>query len=149
MIKMYVYLSSNEATDMSHITKQESSTLISNLLKPLVIPIPGISTASTNNQLGPEIQRLLLQSIVVNIPRLRINLVGQALEINRGRANLLPSGCIVPVGQMAARRQIEPHDTVVGVEHRRVGGEIGRGAAVWLDIDAPFGGVEAVGLEGA
>jgi len=46
------------------------------------------------------------------------------------------------VGEVATGGQIQPHDAVVRVEHRRVGGEVGRGAGVGLHIDAPGLGVE-------
>lgn len=134
---------------MRHIAKQERPNLISNLPKPLVIPIPGIRTPAADDQSGAEIQCLLLEAIVIDVTRLGVHLVGQALEVNRGGADLLAAGGVVAVGEVAAGGEVEAHDAVVGVEDSGVGGEVGRGAAVGLDIDAPLGGVEAVGLEGA
>ena len=134
---------------MRHIAQQQSPNLISNCPKPLIIPIPRIRAPAADDHPRPEIQRLLLEAIVINVPRLRIHLVRQALEVDRGGADLLPAGGVVAVGEVAAGGEIEAHDAVVGVEDGGVGGEIGRGAAVGLDIDAPFGRVEAVGDQGA
>jgi hypothetical protein len=144
-----MYLSSNKATNVSHVTEQERAALIRNRAEPGVVPVPGVRTTTTNDQPGPEIQGLLLQLIVVDIPSIERHLVGQALEVNRGRRDLLPSGGVVPMCEVAAGGEIQAHDAVVGLEHGRVGSEVGRRAGVGLHIDAPLGGVDVEGLEGA
>lgn len=50
---------------------------------------------------------------------------------------------------MSTGREIEAHDAIVGFEQSSIGGEIGRATGVGLDVDAPLGGIEAVGSEGA
>jgi len=41
-----------------------------NSVEPSIIPVPGISTASTDNKLRPEIQGFLLQLVIINEPSL-------------------------------------------------------------------------------
>ena len=53
------------------------------------------------------------------------------------------------MGEVAAVGQVEAHDAVVGLEERRVDGEVGGGAREGLDVYAPLGRVEAEGLQGA
>lgn len=72
---MFTHLSSNEAANVRHIAEQKRAALINNRSEPLVIPIPRVSTPSADNQLRPEVKRLLLQPIVINVAGLRINLV--------------------------------------------------------------------------
>jgi hypothetical protein len=134
---------------VSHVAEQERAALIRHSAEPGVVPVPGVRTTTTNDQPGPEIQGLLLQLIVVDVPSIERHLVGQALEVNRGGRDLLPSGGVVPMRKVAARGKIQAHDAVVGLEHGRVGGEVGRRTGVGLHIDAPAGGVEVEGLEGA
>ena len=52
------------------------------------------------------------------------------------------------MGEVAAGREVQAHDAVVGVEDGGVGGEVGGGAGVGLNVNAPFGGVAVEGLEG-
>ncbi|KOM43817.1 hypothetical protein LR48_Vigan05g142200 [Vigna angularis] len=63
--------------------------------------------------------------------------------------NLLPTESIVALGEVAAGGEIQTHDAVVGLEQCSVGGEVGRRTRVGLDVDAPPGGIEMEGLEGA
>lgn len=143
------YLSSNKATNVSHITEQKRPTLIRHSSKPGVVPVPRVSTPTTNNQLGPKVQRLLLQPIVIDIPSARVHLVRQALEVDRGGGDLLAPRGVVAMREVAPRGQIQAHDPVVGLEDGGVGGEICGGAGVGLDIDAPGLGVDVEGLEGS
>lgn len=43
--------------------------------------------------------------------------------------------------------QVQAHDAVVRLQDGRVGCEVGGGARVWLDVDAPQVGVQAEGAE--
>lgn len=142
-------LSRNKATNVSHVTEQQSATLISNGPEPGVIPIPGVSASTADNQLRPEIQGLLLEAIVINVAGGGANLIGQALEVNGSGGDLLATRGVVAVGEVATGGQVEAHDAVVGVEESGVGSEVGRGAGVGLNVDAPLGGVAVEGLHGA
>lgn len=134
---------------MSHVTEQKRTALISNSPEPGVVPVSGVGTPTANDQSGPEIQGLLLQLVVINVPSSEIHLVGQTLEVDRGRRDLLPSGCVVPMSEVTTGGKVQPHDAVMGLENSRVGGEIGRRSGVRLNIDAPLGSVEVKGLEGS
>ena len=54
-----------------------------NSVEPGIIPVPRISTASTDNKLRPEIQGFLLQLVIINEPSLLDDLVRKNLEVNR------------------------------------------------------------------
>lgn len=140
------YLSSHKSTDMCHITEQQGTALICHRPEPRIIPVPRIRAPATNYQLRPEIHRLLLQLIIINIPSGRIHLVWQALKVDRSRRDLLPPGSVISMGKVAARWEVEAHDPIMGVQEGGVGGEIGWAAGVGLDIYTPRGGVKAKSL---
>ena len=133
---------------MSHVAKKQRTALIRNSAETSIIPIPGVSTTSADEQFRAEIQSLLLELIIIDVPGLAVHLVRQTLEINRRGGYLLPAGSIISVSQVTAGRQIEPHDAIVGVEESRVSGEIRRTAGVGLHIDAPGGGIEVKSGQG-
>ena len=60
---------------------------------------------------------------------LRVELVGQGLEVDGGGRNLLAIGGVVAVRQVPAAGQVQAHDAVVRVQQRRVHREIGWAAA--------------------
>lgn len=134
---------------MSHITEQQGPAFVSNGSKSTIVPIPWVGTSTADNKLGAEVKGFLLKLIVVDISGRGADLVRETLEVNGGGRNLLTPGGIVAVGKVSTGREIEAHDTIVGVEQSCVGGEIGRATGVGLDVDAPPGGIEAVGSEGA
>ena len=59
---------------------------------------------------------------------LRVELVGQGLEVDGGGRNLLAIGGVVAVGQVPATGQVQTHDAVMGLQQRCVHGKVG-GAA--------------------
>ena len=59
-----------------------------NSMEPSIILVLGISTASTDNRLRPEIQGFLLQLVIINEPSLLADLVKKTIEGNR---------CSIPV----------------------------------------------------
>lgn len=134
---------------MSHVTEQESAALVGYLSEPGIVPVAWVGTATTDDQLGPEIQGFLLQLLVVDQSGRGIHLVRQTLKVNGGGGDLLPTGGVVAVGEVAPGGEIQTHDAVVRLEHGGVGGEVGRRTRVGLDVDAPSGGIEMEGLEGA
>lgn len=147
--QIYVYLSSYKTTNVSHIAKQQRTALVRNRPELSVIPVPRVSTATTDNQPGPKIQCLLLQLSIINVPSLRINLVRQALKVNRGSGDFLATRGIVAMSQMTTGRKVQPHNPIVGLKNSSVGCEISRRTGVRLDINTPFGGIEMESLKSA
>lgn len=49
---------------------------------------------------------------------------------------------------MAAVGQVQSHDPAVGLQQGIVDGEVGGGAGVRLDVDAPLFGIKAEGFQG-
>ncbi|URE31071.1 Nuclear transport factor 2 (NTF2) domain [Musa troglodytarum] len=143
------YLSGYEATDVSHIAEQQGPALVGNRSEPCVVPIPRVGTATADDELGAKVEGFLLELVVVDVPGHGADLVGEALEVNGGGGDLLATGGVVAVSEVSAGGKVEAHDAVMGIEKGGVGGEIGRTTGVWLDVDAPPGGVESVGGEGA
>jgi len=131
---------------VSHVTEQESAALVGYLSEPGIVPVPRIGTAATDDQLGPEIQGFLLQPLVVDESGGGIHLVRQTLKVNGGGRDLLPTGGVVAVCEVATGGEIQTHDAIVGLEHSGVGGEVGRRTRVGLNVDAPLGGIEMEGL---
>ncbi len=60
---------------------------------------------------------------------LRVELVGQGLEVDGGGGDLLAVGGVVAVRQVPAAGQVQAHDAVVRVQQRCVHREVGRAAA--------------------
>lgn len=143
------HLSSDETADVGHIAQEQSTTLVSNGPEPRIVPVPGVGAASADDQLWAEVEGLLLEPVVIDVPSLGVHLVGQTLKVDGGGRDLLAAGCVVAVGQVATGREIQPHDTVVGVEEGGVGSEIRRATGVGLDVDSPGSGIQVERLEGA
>ena len=54
--------------DVGHIAHQPGTNFVSNLPEALVVPLPGVCTASTDEHLRAEVQSLLFQLVIVNVP---------------------------------------------------------------------------------
>ena len=117
--------------------------------QPGVVPVPRVGRPAADDHLGSEVAGLVLELVVVDPARRRVELVRQRLEKDRRRRHLLAVSGVVPVGQVAPRGEVEAHDAVVRVEQGGVDREVGRRARVGLHVDAPRGGVEAKRLERA
>jgi len=143
------FLRSHKATDVRHVAEEECAALVRDFPEAFVLPVARVSAAAADYHLGPEVQRLLLQSVVVDEPRGGVHLVRKTLEVYGGGGDLLPAGGVVPVGEVTTGGQIQPHDAVVRVQHRRVGGKVGRGARVGLHIDTPRLNIEVEGSQSA
>lgn len=143
------FLSGDEAADVGHVAEEEGAALVGDGAEAGVVPVAGVGAAAADDEAGAEVEGLLLELVVVDVAGGGVDLVGEALEVDGGGGDLLPPGGVVAVGEVAAGGEVEAHDAVVGLEDGGVGGEVGGGAGVGLDVDAPGGGVEAVGLEGA
>mmetsp|Transcript_109442 Transcript_109442/g.274134 ORF Transcript_109442/g.274134 Transcript_109442/m.274134 type:complete len:517 (+) Transcript_109442:95-1645(+) len=84
-----------------------------------------------------EHQRRLPELLEVNEAGLRVHLVRQGLEVDRGRRDLL-LGCVVAMREVAPAGQVQAHDTRVWWQQASVDGEVCRAAGIWLYVDSPL-----------
>ena len=140
-------LGGDEAGDVGHVDHEVGANLVGDLPEALVLPLAGVGRATGDDEPGLEKEGLLLEGIVVDVPGLLVQAVGEGLEVDGRRADLL-LGSVEAVGQVTAVGEVKAHDAVVGAEETRVDGHVGGGSGVGLDVDAPHLGVELVDLEG-
>ena len=55
------------APDVGHVRHQQGAHFVSDLPQPLVVPLAGVGGPAGDDELGPEVQRLLLQLVVVDV----------------------------------------------------------------------------------
>mmetsp|Transcript_12301 Transcript_12301/g.34211 ORF Transcript_12301/g.34211 Transcript_12301/m.34211 type:complete len:473 (+) Transcript_12301:227-1645(+) len=141
-------LGRHQPADVSHVRHEERPDLVCDGPKSGVVPVPWVSAPAAKNHLWPEVQSLLLELVVVDVPGVLVHLVWQGLEVDGSRGDLLPALGVVPVGEVAAARQVKTHHPVVRVQQSRVHGEVRRTSRIWLHIHPPLLSVEVKGLEG-
>jgi hypothetical protein len=73
---------STRAPDVCHVGHEQRADLLRNLVQALVIPLARVGRATADEHLGPEVQRLLLQLVVVDVARLRASRTMSGLEDN-------------------------------------------------------------------
>jgi len=129
--------------------KGKPSHLVRDRPQPGVVPVPRVRRPAADDHLGSEVAGLLLELVIVDPPRRRVELVGQRLEKDRRGGDLLAVPGVVSVREVAPRGEVEAHDAVVRVEQRGVDREVGRRARVGLHVDAPGRRVEVERSQGA
>jgi hypothetical protein len=70
------------------------------------------------------------------------------LKVDGGGGDLL-GVCLEAVAEVASVGQVQAHDALMRGQQRSVHVEVGGGAGEGLHVDAPLGGVQVEGLEGA
>ena len=118
----------HEPRDVRHIDHEIGACLPSDVAKRLEIDNSGIGAGAGHDHLRSGLQRLLTKKVVVDagirLPHsVRHYLVELAAEVY-GR----------PVSQMATVTQIHPEDRVTRCEQREVGGHVGLGTRVRLNV---------------
>ncbi|WVZ05759.1 hypothetical protein V8G54_019105 [Vigna mungo] len=83
-----------------------------------LLPVSSIKTTQMRTNFGSHSSKLLTSKGIVN------------MEVGR---DLLPSGGVVAVGEVAAGGEIQT-DAVVGLEHGSVGGEVGRRTRIGAQV---------------
>ena len=73
---------------MRHVAEEQRPDLVGDGPEPGVVPIPGVRAATADDELGAEVEGLLLELLVVDVPWR--SLVRQALEVDRGGGDLFP-----------------------------------------------------------
>jgi hypothetical protein len=92
-----LYLRGDEPADVRHVAEQQGPDLVGDGPEPGVIPVPRVRTATADDELGAEVKCLLLELLVVDVPRCGAHLVRQALKVDRGGGDLLTASRVVPV----------------------------------------------------
>ena len=110
---------------MSHIGEEVGASLISKLAHALVLDQAAVGGGTGNQTLGAVELSVGLQGIVINDTSLKVDTVGEGLEV-LGDGGYLLAGDLVAVLQMAAVGEIEGEDTVVDVHDGGVSVQIGR-----------------------
>lgn len=103
----------DEARDVGHVDDEVAADLVGNLAHALVVDGAAIGRRAGDQDLGPVHEGILEKSVVVNDARLEIDAVGESLKVRRHGRDL-PLGSLVAVRQVAAVRQVEAHDAVMG-----------------------------------
>mmetsp|Transcript_27738 Transcript_27738/g.80063 ORF Transcript_27738/g.80063 Transcript_27738/m.80063 type:complete len:283 (+) Transcript_27738:507-1355(+) len=137
----------NQPRNVRHVDHQNRTHRIGNLSHPGIIPLPGVGRGTGNEELGQEHLGSLLQIIVIDQPRVGRHNVRHTLEVHR-RGRNLALGRLESVRQMSSAGQVEAHDPVMRRQEGGVHGEVGGGAGVRLDVDAPFAGAEPIQGQG-
>ena len=119
----------DEAGDVGHVDEQDRADAVGDGRHPLEVPQPRVGAGPADDELGPDLAGLGLHRVVVDAlgvlaDAVGVDLVQLAAEVE-GHA----------VGQVAAVGQVHAQDPVARLEHAEVGGHVGLGAAVGLDVD--------------
>src|ERR1700730_13918958 len=118
----------DKAREMRHVDEKISANRIRDRPEPRKIPIPGIAGAA-----GDDEFRLML----LGKPRDRVHVDSMILPAHAIRNRLKPfSGEIYwrPMGQMAARGQVEPHKSIARLQEREKHRLVRLTAGIWLHI---------------
>ena len=118
----------DQAGRMGHIDHQQRADAVGDLAHALVVPLAAVSRSSADNHLGFVFQCELFHRIVVDPTGTLVELITHGMIENAGRIDRRA------VRQMAAVRQIEPHERIAGLEHREKYGHIGLSARMRLHV---------------
>lgn len=140
------YTGRNQTTDVCHIREQVGSVLVGNRSEALVVQTTRVARHTGDDDAWLEELSVSFEDIVVDETRVSVHLVRHALEEDGSGRDFLGLRK-ESVRQMAAVGQIEAHDASVRLADGRQHGKVGRRSRVWLDIDAPFLGIQVVGFE--
>mmetsp|Transcript_58695 Transcript_58695/g.139760 ORF Transcript_58695/g.139760 Transcript_58695/m.139760 type:complete len:372 (-) Transcript_58695:293-1408(-) len=138
----------HEATDVRDVRHEDGAHLVGDRPELPEVDDPGVGGGPAQDHGRAEDQGRLPKLLEVDEPGLRVHAVGQGLEVDGGGRDLLLGG-VVPVGEVATGGQVQAHDPGVGRQKGRVDREVGRAAAVGLDVDAPDLLIQAECLQSA
>ena len=114
--------------EMRHVDQVERADFVGNLPHTGKIDDARIGAASADDQLGPFLLGQLFQLVVID----RFGFFGHAVRNDVVRL----AGEIqrMAVREMAAMRQVQSHDGIAGLQHRRVSCHVGLRAGVRLHV---------------
>jgi len=158
--------SGDQTRNVGHVDNKVGTDLVSDLAHALVVNQTAVGGGTGDQDLGAVHLGVGLELVVVDDTGLKVDTVGEGLEIGRDSRDpdkrvrihwikgdvrteiLLLGGGLVAVGQVATVGEIKTHQTVMGTHEGLVHLEVGRAARKALDVDTPLGGVQAESLEG-
>src|SRR6202012_5914996 len=117
------------AGEMGHVDQEQGSNLVGDLAHAGEIDDAGVGAASSDDELWFFALGDGFQDVVVDLLGLLIYAVEDYAVKFAGKAEF------VPVGQVAAVREVKTQDGVTGVDDRHVGGSVRLRAGVGLDVD--------------
>ena len=141
-------LGGDETRNMSHVDEQVGTNLIADSAELAPVDLTRVGGGAGDDHLGAVKKSLLTERVKIEQSGDLVNVVRERLEVDGSGRDLLFGG-VVSMGKMSSGGKIKTHDAVVGLQERGVHLEVGGGAGIWLDVDAPFLLVEMEGLEHA
>ena len=129
----------HEPGDVGHVDEEQRPDVMGDRRHALELPRPRIRRGATDDQpradgLGLGLHRVVVDPLGVLAHAVRMHLVQAAGEVERHA-----------VGEVTAMGQVHAHDPVARLEDAEVGGHVGLGAAVWLDVDVLGAGIQGEG----
>lgn len=163
----------NQTRDVSHVDNEVGADLVSDLAHASVVDQAAVGGGTSDQALGAVELSVGLELIVVNDTGLKVDTVGEGLEVGRDSRdpaertvsiqctltrrvlcretnpqNLLSGGSLVTVTQVTTVGEVKTHETVVRAHEGLVDLQVGRATTEALNVDAPLGGVQVESLEG-
>ncbi len=126
----------HETGDVRHIHHQQGADTVGDPAETLEVDDARVGAGAGHDHLGPNLDRQLLQGVVVDLLGHRIDAVGMDLEPLAAEVDRRA------VGQVAAVGQVHAQDLVAHVQDGEVGGHVGLGAGVGLDVHVLGAGEE-------
>ncbi len=144
----------DQSGDVCHVHEEEGAVVVGDFAEFGIVPLAGVGRSAHDDHGGFEKCGVALELGKVYESGLVVDAVGQTLKVDGGGGDGLARLLLLGVGveavcQVSAGGEVEAHDAVVWAEEGCVDCEVGWGARVGLDVDAPLVGGEAVGLDGA
>ena len=117
------HISSDQAGYVGHVTQQVGIDRFSDLAHAGIVDQLTVGGGTSDDNLGAVDLGRLLQSVIVDGTGGFVEVVGHGLKVLRDKGDLFARG-LVTVGQMTTVRQVQAHQTVVGVEKSGQGVEV-------------------------
>ena len=119
----------DETRDVGHVDEQQRPDAVGDRRHALEVDDPRIGRCPTDDQLGPDLASLGLERVVVDPLGVLANAVGVDLVEAAAEVQLHA------VSQVAALVELHAEDPIARLQDAEVGGHVGLGARVRLDVD--------------
>ena len=119
----------DQAGDVRHVDEEKRADRIGDLAQPREIDDARIGGSAGGDHRRPNFFGLFLQSVVIDLLGLLVYAVMRDLIKFAGEI------CRMPMGEMAAMREVHGQDFVARFKHGEINGHVGLRAAVRLHID--------------
>lgn len=138
--------SGDQTGDVSHVDNEVSTDLVGDLAHALVVNETAVGGGTGDKTLGAVHLGVALELVVVDDTGLKVNTVGEGLEVGGDSRDLLGGG-LVTVGQVTTVGEVKTHQAVVRAHESLVDLEVGRATGKALNVDTPLGVLKVEGLE--